>query len=245
MKREAGVTMIELLVAITLVSLLSVGMLFAIRVGVNTMSAANRRVAVNRRAMGAQRILEQQIGAFLPVYAQCQGTGDAKGERTFFFQGAEQTMTFVTGYSITEAQRGLPRVVQMFVAPREDGKGIRLLENEHPYNGPYGAGQFCAPAAADPMSGLLMSRFRVPEQQPGSFVVADNLAEVRFFYQDTHPENKLLDIWAPRWTWANRMPSALRIDIKPYEYDPSRVQPVSLIMPLHITRDLKEGAKTP
>jgi prepilin-type N-terminal cleavage/methylation domain-containing protein len=243
LRREAGVTMIELLVAITLVSLLSVGMLFAMRVGVNTMNATNRRVAVNRRALGAQRILEQQIGSFLPVYANCQGTGDTKGERTFFFQGAEQVMQFVTGYSITEAHRGLPRIVQLFVAPRDDGNGLRLLENEHPYNGPFGAGLFCSPAAADPLSGVDMPRFRQPEQQPGSFVVADNLAGVRFLYQDVHPENDKVDIWVPRWTRQNRMPRALRIEIAVKELDPSRVQPVTLTIPLHVTRDMKEGVR--
>lgn len=245
MKREAGVTLIELLIAITLVSLLSVGMLFAMRVGVNTMDSANRRVAVNRRALGAQRILEQQLGSFLPVYANCQGGMDQRGERQFFFAGTEQVMQFVTGYSITEAHRGLPRVVQLFVAPRDDGQGLRLLENEHPYNGPFGAGLFCSPAVADPFTGVMGPRFRMPEQQPGSFVVADNLSGVRFAYQDVHPENKLLDIWVPRWVVANRMPRAVRIEFDLGGYDPSRVQPVTLTMPLHVTRDMKEGVRTP
>jgi prepilin-type N-terminal cleavage/methylation domain-containing protein len=243
MKREAGVTLIELLVAITLVSLLSVGMLFAMRVGVNTMNAANRRVAVNRRALGAQRILEQQLGAFLPVYAKCQGMGDAPGEQIFFFQGEAAVMQFVTGYSITEAHRGLPRIVQLFVAARDDGKGLRLLENEYPYNGPYGAGLFCTPPGSDPLSGADLARFRVPEQQPGSFVVADNLAGVRFIYQDVHPENDKVDIWVPRWIRPNHMPKAVRIEIEVTEPDPSRVQPVTLTLPLHVTRDMKEGVR--
>jgi general secretion pathway protein J len=247
MKRESGVTLIELLIAITLVSLLSVGMLFAMRVGINTMSAANRRVAVNRRAVGAQRILEQQLGAFLPVFANCLGAnpGEGRGEKTFFFQGAERNMTFVTGYSITEAHRGLPRLVQMFIAPREDNRGVRLLENEYPYNGPYGAGQFCAPPAPDPASGMLITQFRTPEQLPGSFVVADNLAEVRFSYLDVDPVDKMRDLWIPRWAWTNRMPRALRIEMRLFERDPSRVRPVTMIMPLHITRDLKEEVKAP
>src|SRR4051794_15024198 len=42
--KESGVTLIELLVAITLLSLLSVGMLFAMRVGLNAMGKTNERV---------------------------------------------------------------------------------------------------------------------------------------------------------------------------------------------------------
>ena len=241
MKRDAGVTLLELLIAVSLVALLSIGMLYAMRAGLNTMSATNRRVAVNRRTTGAQHILEQQIGGFMPVFANCLSPDNPQGERTAFFQGIEDGMQFVTGYSITEAQRGLPRVVQMFVGPGKDGAGVRLLENEHPYNGPFGAGEYCLPPQPDPLTGEAVAQYRRPEQQPGSFVVADRLAAVHFFYLEGTLLGEKPDVWVPRWGHQNRWPRAVRIDMQPLDSDPSRVQPVSIVMPLHITRDPKEG----
>ena len=64
---QSGVTLIELLVAVSLLSLLSVGMLFAMRVGLNAMGRTNARVISNRRVLGVERILTQQIAGFVPA----------------------------------------------------------------------------------------------------------------------------------------------------------------------------------
>ena len=238
MKREAGVTLLELLIAISLVSLLSVGMLVAMRVGMNTMGAANRRVAVNRRSTGAQRILEQQLGGFLPFYAFCLAKDNPQGAKAPFFQGEPTVMQFITSYSLNEAQRGLPRIVQVFVAPGEAGDGVRLLENEHPYGGPFGAGFFCLGPEPDALTGEPVARFNVPEQQPGSFVVADKLAAARFSYQENNNGEKP-DQWLPRWA-KSRWPRAIRIEVEPLRPDPSRIQPVTITVPMRITREAGE-----
>jgi len=57
-RRTAGVTLMELLIAVMLLSLLSVGLLFALRIGLNTYSKAQGKLMDNRRVAGAQRILE-------------------------------------------------------------------------------------------------------------------------------------------------------------------------------------------
>jgi len=238
MKREAGITLLELLIAISLVSLLSVGMLVAIRVGMNTMGAANRRVAVNRRSTGAQRILEQQLGGFLPFQAFCRVDGDPQGAKAPFFQGEPAVMQFITVYSLQEAQRGRPRIVQLFVGPGENGEGIRLLENEHPYGGPYGAGFFCMSPEPDPVTGDPVARFTTPSQQPGSFVIADKLASARFSYLENNKGEKP-DVWVPHWG-RGRWPRAIRIEVEPLRPDPSRIQPVDITVPVRITREANE-----
>ena len=55
MRRESGTTLIEVLIAVTLLSLLSVGMLTAMRVGFMAFSKTNTRLMENRRAAGAQQ----------------------------------------------------------------------------------------------------------------------------------------------------------------------------------------------
>ena len=49
---RAGLTLIEVLIAVSLVGLLSVGMLWAIRVGVNAMGKSNEKLISNRRVTG-------------------------------------------------------------------------------------------------------------------------------------------------------------------------------------------------
>jgi prepilin-type N-terminal cleavage/methylation domain-containing protein len=69
MRRRAGVTLLELLLAVSLLGLLMAGILTALHPGVNAMGKANVRLMESRRLTGVQRILEQQIAGFMPVVA--------------------------------------------------------------------------------------------------------------------------------------------------------------------------------
>ena len=60
-RTTAGVTLMELLISVLLLSLLSVGLLFALRIGLNAYSKTQTRLMDNRRVAGAQRILEQEL----------------------------------------------------------------------------------------------------------------------------------------------------------------------------------------
>ena len=72
MKRQAGVTLMELTIAVTLLSLLSVGLLFSFRIGLTAYGKIQTRLMDNRRVAGAQRILEQQLEGLMPVVAPCR-----------------------------------------------------------------------------------------------------------------------------------------------------------------------------
>lgn len=218
-------TLIEVLIAVTLVSLLAVAMLFAIRAGFTALDATHRRIAANRRALGAQRILEQQVAGFLPVLARCGASPVSQGgEPVMFFQGAPALARFVTTYSIEGAARGRPQIVELFVVPRPEG-GLRLVVNETPYTGPAGAGFFCLPPAPDPAAGAVLPVFSPPQAGPRSFVLADQLAYCRFAYlQDNLVEPP---VWTPVWRRADLWPAAIRIEMGPLEPDPARVPPMT------------------
>jgi hypothetical protein len=228
--------LLEVLIAVTLVSLLSTGLLMATRVGLNSMEAVKRRTTENRRTTGAHRILEEQLGGFMPVVAQCGGMMQGGGAPAPFFQGEMATMRFVTTYSLAEGLRGAPRIAEIFVAPGAEGRGVRLLVNEYLYGGPYGAGQFCLPPGEGPgAEGASWLRWRAVEAGPASFVLADKLAYARFGYKKMI-DREAPDIWLPRWIERNEWPRAIRIEMGPLEADPSRVQPTSITMPVRITR---------
>ena len=100
MSRRAGMTLLEVLIAVTLVSLLSVAMLYSLQAGLGSVASINRRVDNMRKASGAQRILEQQFAAFLPIVAPCGcALPEARVARAFFFEGEPNVMRFVSAYS--------------------------------------------------------------------------------------------------------------------------------------------------
>ncbi len=164
-QREAGVTLMELLIAVSLVALLSLGMVMAIRVGLNAMQKVNAKFAANRRVLSIERILDSQIGGIMPVVANCGGVG---GPKFLFFNGKPASMNFVSDYSLQEGSRGYPRILSFAVVPATEG--VRLIVNEEIYPGPVGAGAFCAGIDG---TGPIFSNHA---PNPRSFVLADNLA---------------------------------------------------------------------
>lgn len=230
--RRAGVTLLELLIAVSLVGLLSLGMLMAMRVGLDALSRTRQRQADRRRLLVAQRILEMQIEGLMAVVADCRSAPQAPPTRVLFFQGEPLSMRFVTSYSIAEAHRGLPRIVEFHVMPLEHERGVRLIVNERPYAGPDSTGALCL--GPDPQGPGL--RFVPIEPGPGSFVLADRLARCQFSYQRVNPAGEPPLTWVPRWT-DPFLPSAIRVLIEPLDPDERLVPVVSWVVPVRVQKN--------
>jgi prepilin-type N-terminal cleavage/methylation domain-containing protein len=232
---QRGVTLLELLISITLLSLLVAGVLVAMRVGLNALQKTNSRVIANRKAIGAQRILEQQIAGFMPVVADCRAAGgNGPSQKVPFFQGEPQTMRFVSTYSLGEASRGIPRILEFTVIPGDQNRGFRLVVNEHLYTGGFGAGRFCLGMTFDPVFNTSVPNFLPVQPGPGSFVLGDQLASVQFLYREPMPPPQN-ERWVPRWVkpyW----PTGLRIEMTPLDPDPSKIGPTTLTMPMFVRR---------
>ncbi|MEO8026886.1 MAG: prepilin-type N-terminal cleavage/methylation domain-containing protein [Bryobacteraceae bacterium] len=230
--RERGVTLIELLIAVSLVGLLSVGMLFAMRTGLGALTATNARLNGNRRVLSVERILDAQISGVMPVTANCGANALAApgggGNRAMFFQGTPETMRFVSNYSLDGAARGYPRIVEMQVIPGEKS-GVRLVVNEYPYTGPDGAGAFCIGG------GPTGTTFLPVQVGPASFVLADRLAFCRFSFRELAPDRRSA-VWVPIWGNRELLPSGVRVDMTPLEVDPARVPLESMTIAIRLTR---------
>ena len=232
--RQSGFTLIEVMISVTLVSLLAVGMMVAMRVGLNAMTKADAKLMLNRRVVGAQRVLEQQVAGLMPVTADCRPDPDAPPTRIPFFQGEAQSMRFASSYSLQQASRGLPMMIEFQVIPGEDNLGVRLVVNEFLYTGPRGAGATCIGLAPDPLAGGMAPRFLPIQPGPGSFVLDDKLASCSFSFRDPQPPPQ-----PPRWVvrWAKPyLPDAIRIQMAPLKPDPARLEPVTLTIPVRVTR---------
>jgi len=227
-----GVMLLELLVAVTLLSLLTTGVLLAMRVGFNATQLTNDRILDSRRVLSVQRILEQQIAGLMPVLADCQAPPFPRALRRPFFQGEAQSMRFVSTYSLGEASRGYPRILEFQVIPGDDQEGVRLVVNEHLYTGPQSAGWFCPGASPEGVPGG-PGHYPPIQPGPGSFVLAGRLAYCRFFYREFQfpDQQRWLPVW-PGITW----PTGVRIEMAPLEAQPSRPPLVSITAPVWVTR---------
>jgi prepilin-type N-terminal cleavage/methylation domain-containing protein len=227
-KRESGFTLMEMLVAMMLLGLLSVGIVMSLRVGLSAMGKVEDRLMSNRRVAGIERILEQEIAGIMPVTADCQNGGEGAISRIAFFQGEPRAMRLASSYSLQEGARGLPMILEFLVIPGENNVGVRLVVNEHLYTGPRGAGLFCSPNGP-------VAQFLPIQTGPGSFVLADKLAYCRFSFRELLPMPQDAR-WVAAWTKQQFLPNAIRIEMAPIAPNAARLEPVTLTMPVHVTR---------
>jgi len=236
MKRgEAGVTLIEVLVAVTLLSLLSLGMVMAMRIGLAAYSKTEDKLMDIRKVAGAQRILQSELEGLVPAYAMCGAGQGGTGTRAVLFQGAPDRMWMVTTFSLHEGWRGRPQILQMFVMPDESG-GVRLAVNEIPYTGQIGAGQYCSGTIAVPGTITRLAQMIPTPPEAQTFVLADKLAYCRFSYYSPSAMMYEPPAWRPEWA-AKGWPLAIRIEMAPETIDPSRLQPITVTAPIRVRRD--------
>ncbi|MDE3199146.1 MAG: prepilin-type N-terminal cleavage/methylation domain-containing protein, partial [Acidobacteriota bacterium] len=110
MRRDAGVTLIEILIAVSLLSLLSVGILLAMRIGFNTMDKTDAHLVQNRRVANTRKIVEDEFDGFMVTGALWQ-PAPAVSQLVPFAQWEPDRMRFVTSYSLRDAWRGRPQIV--------------------------------------------------------------------------------------------------------------------------------------
>jgi hypothetical protein len=230
-----GMALIELLIAITLVSLISVGMVMAIRIGFNTQEKTNARLYDNRKLVAVNNIIDAQVNGIMALPADCIGGGGGPTVKISFFQGEPQTMRFVSAYSLDEAHRGLPRILEYQVVPGENNQGVRLIVNEHYYNGPYSTGAFCTGVGPHPLAPEPAPQFLPVQVGRQSFVLADKLAFCRIGYRMALKEPPF-ERWVPVWT-RPVLPSAIRIEMAPLPQDRMRLPLVTITAPIRVTRD--------
>ena len=231
---ERGVTLIELLIATLLLSLLSLGIVLTLRVALSAMNKSDSKLLANRRVSSVERILDQEIEGIMPVTAQCQPQPGVLGPAMMFFQGELQSMRLVSTYSLQQGERGLPMILEYQVIPGEEGEGVRLIVNEHWYTGPRGAGVYCLGMGAGPDGGPPGPRFAPISVGGDSFVLADKLAYCRFSFLDPRLRGQTPE-WVQRWV-KPVLPNAIRLEMAPLTPDPGRLQPVTLTLPVHVTR---------
>lgn len=235
--REVGAILLEVLIAVTLVGLLMVAISTSLGIGLRAMERSNAKLELNRRIQRTQEILEQQLLHLMPASAACMLRNPQAPETVMFFDGQPTQMRFLSSYSLSEAGRGYPRILEFLVAPgdgRRANPGVRLLVNEILYTGPMMAGQLCFGRVFNPMMGTETIEFTPVTPNPGSFILLDRLQAARFRYLE-YREPPQAPAWVERWG-RPVYPEAIAIDVIPLPDANAGLQPMSLVLPLRIDR---------
>jgi prepilin-type N-terminal cleavage/methylation domain-containing protein len=239
-----GMTLMEVLIAVTLVALLSTGMLYALRAGLGSVETIDRRIEADRKASGAQRILEQEFAHMLPVMAPCRaGAEGLPGGSAAFFDGEPQVMRFVSAYSLEGAARGQAKIVEMFVIPSPDRSGVRLVVNELPYFNPLSAGMLCFQRFDETLTGRPFLTFAPPQPTANSFVLADRLERLSFAYRELPSVAEPGGRWTERWMDPSSFPDAVRVDMVPLKGDSIQIPPLPLFVRIPVTRRASDAVE--
>ncbi len=226
--RRRGVTLVELMIAITLVAVISGGMLFATRTSLITYEKLTRRMSINRASVNTAQILNRQLSALIPAMGQCPVEPGAPGPAVPMFVGTPENLRAVSSFSIAEGARGRPQILEYQVAPSPNG-GLRLFVNEHPFTGPASAGEICRGG-----------QFLPVQFSPASFVLADGLAFCRFSFHQIDAAIPIEDTgWVPLWS-IPQFPPIVRVEMGPLEGSVAQLPFFSVTVALRTDRDFRE-----
>ena len=223
----------------TLLSLLSVAMAFALRIGINAYQKTSGKLMENRRVAGAQRILEEELEGILPSVAPC-GPHTPPGE-----QPNRELVRLLSSGALPDA----PGVHVFFAAglarqPADSG-AVRYPAGRWPRRAAggertavlraAGGGPIMYQDGSRPASGFGMPQFLPVNAGPQSFVLADKLAYCRFNYlwQPPKGDPAAPPVWSPT-AINNGWPLAVRVEMAPLEADPGTLQPLTVTAALHL-----------
>jgi prepilin-type N-terminal cleavage/methylation domain-containing protein len=206
-RNQAGMTLIELLIAVTLFGAISASMGVVLNIAFTSMNKIDTKVDSNRRIIASERTLDQILQGLIPVVTPCAG-------RPVGISGTESGLRFLSSHSLTEGSRGRPQIVELF-ADRSPNGGFRLLLNEFPYLGKRSLSAACT------------QPFRVLDT---SFILADRLSRCRFAYRRID-EGSGAEAWFPVWVFPD-WPSGIRIEMMPAKIQANQIQPTTVFAPI-------------
>ncbi|MBI4460963.1 MAG: prepilin-type N-terminal cleavage/methylation domain-containing protein [Acidobacteria bacterium] len=218
--RASGFTLLELLVSITMVSLLVTTVLFGWRIAASAWGKASSRLEEERTVLSTHMLLQEQMASMTPQQAWVEGSG-----REVFFQGEPQAARFVSRYSLVHrAQSGL-YLIEYQIAMQPDGTE-QLLLNESPVNSNEGLGNQIAGADMVPEGRKL--RFAAFEPGAKTVRLLQGMQEIRFEYFRAASFSQPGE-WTDQWlNFNNELPRAMAIRVVS-RAESGALKPVSIV----------------
>lgn len=192
-----GFTLIEVLIALTLVALLIAMAFSTIKGAISATRSGERIIAHTDQVRTAQEFLRRQLSNAMTIPFEMMDDG---GENKVFEADAT-SMRFVAPMP-GHLSRGGPHVQWLEIARGRDG--VQLLFDHHQLNG------------YDPDNPK-------GESDRPPVLVLDGLADARFEYRAMDEEGELAD-WSSTWEDPQRLPMMVRL-VAEYERDENRIWP--------------------
>lgn len=217
-EKQRGVTLLELLVAITIVALLAATSLVAWRAGVSGWEKASVKLEHDRAVMAVHQVVSEQMASMMPYEVLVERVG-----QVMFFQGEAETARFVSRYSLANRAASGLYLIEYHVVDERDGRRQLVLQE----NLIRSAAELAAKVAGiDAETGVIRVRFHAFEQGPAAVVLLDGLDDCRFEYYNA-PRVGVPGNWTSEWIGsANEIPTAMRI--RAAKKDMGNLEPVTI-----------------
>ena len=116
--------MLELLISITILSLIFVIIFGAMRLATRSVDSGEKKIAFLERTRASMRIIDSQIQSLLPV------SSSIEGEKKYRFTGEQDTLQFPSNYSVLGRQRGYVMVTYKVAVGQNNEKALYLNETQ-------------------------------------------------------------------------------------------------------------------
>jgi prepilin-type N-terminal cleavage/methylation domain-containing protein len=212
--RQRGITLIELMVALTLFGLIAVLVSSATRLSLDASSRGEAKAATLRNDQTLHTLVRNQLQGALP-YRYWTTEADERRIEHLGFEGEPNRLRFISRDGITDGPDSLPRWIDLRSSETAADRSSKLIIEEH----------------------RILSR----DNQPGDAAIAraelSNCAEPKFEYLDTTGETP---VWLPSWTGLERrapLPMAVRLHCK------ESTNSVQVLVPLDYAEQARQGMR--
>ncbi|GMV28362.1 MAG: hypothetical protein AMXMBFR59_04870 [Rhodanobacteraceae bacterium] len=185
-RRAGGFSLLEVLLAITLLALLLAGAMSGIRAATRAMHSGEQTIERTNRLRVAQEFIRRELGRSLPLaFGQEHGSG-----ANFVFQGENDFLRFVAPMP-GHLSRGGPYVQTLELV--RGRKGLQLVFTHNMLNG------------------YDLDKLKPDDGQP--VMLLDGIRRGRFEYRKFDDQNELED-WKDEWENPSMLPVMVRIDLE-------------------------------
>jgi len=207
-----GFTLMELLVSMTLMSILALAVFFGFRIGFNAWNKSENAMEKTRRVHIALDLLSRQIGSLVPCYTK------QKAEETPLdlpvYQGVTNGMRFVSTFSALYRGAGGARLVEYFLTPSADDQTITFWVNERELPGDTVLSDWMFASISRETDGSPLVAFKEFVRQPEAIPLIENLKTAEFRYLERlHSDAPAGAVESPQLT-TSKSPWPAGVEIK-------------------------------
>lgn len=114
---EDGFTLLELTISITLIGLIVLIVVGALRLGYRSVESGEKKIASLERTRASFQVIDSQLQSYIPL------SYEENGETKYYFKGERDSIRFTTNYSIWGGAKGYV-IAAYSVIPEDGGKQL-------------------------------------------------------------------------------------------------------------------------